>query len=73
MGTERSSSDVAIESVLRQSERTLRRSRQVLAEATDTINSRDRWLADIDDALATTPPSGVDVIGLREDGADPSV
>ena len=63
----------AIDSVLRQSERTLRRSRQVLADVADTVEPRDPWLADIDDALddAGAAASGRLVIDLRDEVVDP--
>lgn len=60
-------SDGAIESVLRQSEHTLRRSRQVLAAAAETVDHRDRWLSDIDEALVEARTLDPDVLDLRDE------
>ena len=47
--------DVAIQSVLRQTERTLRRSREVLLSADAAIGQTQDQLHPIDEALATAP------------------
>ena len=52
--------DTAIDSVLRQTERTLRRSRRVLADADATLGA-DGWLGRIDLVLAESAPPVIDL------------
>ena len=54
MGADRAA-DLAIDSVLRQTERTLRRSREVLLSAEAAIGQGVDQLRPIDEALATAP------------------
>ena len=62
MSTNPKATDAAIDSVLRATERTLRRSHEVLDAADETLASDGPWLAQVDDLLGS-PPAGPPAAG----------